>query len=123
MRNFYKITALFFATAAFLINICADNYGTADTYFQETSHQTTNSFKLPQKLNLFVLNRHSEKLVVSYKHLPITNTENQTDDFYSNSFPSEKRKSILTSAYLLYSENISINLDRSIIIFPFHYFW
>jgi hypothetical protein len=124
MSNLVKITALFSSAVLVFISISIEDYGSLlNSKLQNTGYENITSYCSIEKPNLFLLNRQYERLITSFKNLPISNLKKFTNDFNSNSISSEVRKLCISSEYISYSVIVYRNLTNRDIVFPFHYFW
>lgn len=124
MSNLIKTIAIFFSCVLFFISIVAEEYCIVLNSRTLTSNQESLRSHFPlENINLFLLNRQGEKLVISVKNIPIFNSGNRSNDINSKILAYEPGKLRVNSEYLHSSDLIPGNLKTRIIIFPFHYFW
>jgi len=124
VSNLNKTTALFFSAVLFFISISTESFGLLlNSKLQNAGYESISTYFSIEKPNLFLLNRYNEKIVTSFKKLPVTDLKNHTNDFYSKSFSSEIKTLRINSIYLSYAGTVYRNLTTCDIVFPFHYFW
>ena len=124
MSTLLKTTAIFFSSVLFFISIITEKYCYVLNSKPLISDQESLSTNPPfENLNLFLLNRQGEKIVTTFRSLPLFNLRNQSIDIHGNILSYEPKKLRSGSEYIQISQTISRNLTSCDLVFPFHYFW
>jgi hypothetical protein len=124
MRILNKIIALFSSVLLLFIGILPENNNQIhNSEVQNTGFEAISSYCSIEKPDLFLVNTLSERLVITFRHLPLSILRNQTDDLYTKSLFLEKKKFTVNSVYLFYPWKVYRKLTTSSIIFPYNYFW
>ncbi|EMR04381.1 hypothetical protein [Cesiribacter andamanensis] len=124
MRSFSRLHVLLLSLLLSLAGLGRDAHALlvapADTALEDS---LSGELQIKRLADSFGLHQQSEQAVSPLQHLPAPASKLQSAGFGGWMAALEHRLHALGSAYLAQAAGIRPGLDRSTLIFPFHYFW